>query len=84
MSVYFRLVVTWERVGLLAFLYVVFSCAFVTFPCRVQGQVCYLIVSISDLRLLYYFKAANCNNTADHSNYVSKNNMMFTKNLQAD
>ena len=56
MSVYCSLVVTcWERANLLAFLYVMFSCVFVTFPCGVLGQVCYLVVSIPNLCLLSYF-----------------------------
>ena len=41
-----------KRAGLLALLFVMFSCDFVTFPCGVLGQVWYLIVSISDLYLL--------------------------------
>ena len=40
---------------LLALLYVMFSCVFVTFPYGVLGQVWYLIVSIPDLCLLSYF-----------------------------
>ena len=36
---------------LLAILYVMFSCVFVTFPCGVPGQVCYLIVLIHDFCL---------------------------------
>ena len=56
MSVHCSLVVTClERVGLLALLFVMFSCVFVTFPCGVHGQVWYLIVSIPDLCLLPYF-----------------------------
>ena len=43
-----------KRVDLLALLYVVFSCVFVTFPYGVLGQVWYLIVSIQDLCLLPY------------------------------
>ena len=39
----------------LAILNVMFYCVFVTFPCGVLGQVCYLIVSIPDLCLLTYF-----------------------------
>ena len=40
-----RLVVTcWERVDLLALLYVMFSCVFATNPYGVHGQVWYLIV----------------------------------------
>ena len=51
-----RLVVTcWERADLLALLCVTFSCAFVTFPYGVLGQVWNLIVSIPDLCLLSFF-----------------------------
>ena len=32
-----------------------FNCDFVTFPCGIQGQVWYLIVSINDLCCLSYF-----------------------------
>ena len=50
LSVHCSLVVTCsERAGLLALLYVMFYCVFVTFPCGVLGQVRYLIVSIPDL-----------------------------------
>ena len=49
------MVTCWERAGLLALLYVMFYCVFVTFSCGVLGQVWYLIVSISDLCLLTYF-----------------------------
>ena len=50
------LVVTcWERADLLAPLYVMFACVFVTFPYGVLGQVWYLIVSIPHLYLLSYF-----------------------------
>ena len=49
LSVHCSLVATCgERAGLLAFLYVMFSCVMVTFPCVVLGQVWYLIVSIPD------------------------------------
>ena len=41
---------------LLALLCVMFSCVFVTFPHGVLGQVWYLIVLISDLYLLSFFK----------------------------
>ena len=52
LSVPCSLVVTcWESANLLALLYVVFSCASVTFPYGVPGQVWYLIVSITDLCL---------------------------------
>ena len=49
-------VTCWERANLLALLYVMFSCGFVTCPCGVLGQVWYLIVSIPDLCLLTYFE----------------------------
>ena len=40
LSVYYSLVVTcWEKADLLALLYVMFYCVFVTFPCDVMGQV---------------------------------------------
>ena len=49
------LVVTWwERADLLALLYVMFSCVFVTFPYSVLGQICYSAVSVPDLCLLSY------------------------------
>ena len=55
LSVHCSLVVNcWERVSLLALLYVMFSCVFATFPCGVIGQVWYLIVLIPDLCLLNY------------------------------
>ena len=44
-----------ERANILALLYVMFSCVFVTFICGVLGQVWYLIVSIPYLCLLPYF-----------------------------
>ena len=47
---------SWERADLLALLYVMFSCGFVTFPYDVLGQVWYLIVSIPDLYFLPYNK----------------------------
>ena len=53
------MVTCWERAGPLALLCVMFSCVFVTFPCGVLGQVCYLIVSISDLCLLSFFDIEN-------------------------
>ena len=50
------LVVTcWEGADLLALLYVMFYCVFVTFPCGVLGQVCCLIALITYLCLLSYF-----------------------------
>ena len=36
------------------FLFVMFSCVFVTFPCGITGQVRYLIVSIPDLCHISY------------------------------
>ena len=55
MSVRCSLVVNcWDRACLLALLYVMFSCVFVTFRCGILGQVWYLIVSIFDSYLLPY------------------------------
>ena len=57
LSVHCSLVVTClERANLMALLYVLFSCVFITIPCGVLGQVWYLIVSVSDLCLLPYFE----------------------------
>ena len=39
------------------FLFVMFNCVIVSFPCGILGQVCYLIVSIPDLCRLSYFHA---------------------------
>ena len=44
-----------EVANLMALLYVMFPCDFVTFPYGVSGQVWYLIVSSPDLCLLPYF-----------------------------
>ena len=44
----------WERADLLALVGDVY-CIFVTFPCRILGQVWYLIVSLPDLCRLSYF-----------------------------
>ena len=41
-----------KKIDLMALLYVMFSCAFVTFPYSVLGQVRCLIVSIPDLCLI--------------------------------
>ena len=55
LSVSCRLVITcWERADLLASLFVMFSCVFVTFPYDVLGQVRYLIVLIPDLCYVLY------------------------------
>ena len=65
LSVHCSLLVTcWERANLLALLYVMFYCVFVTFPCGVLGQVWYLIVSIPNLGLLPYFNKVCCKGTA--------------------
>ena len=59
-SVHCCLVVTcWERADLALVCDV--YCGFVTFPCGILGQVCYLIVSIPDLSLchLSYFYYPN-------------------------
>ena len=37
----------WERANLLGFLYVTFSCVFITFPCGVLGMVLDCINSLS-------------------------------------
>ena len=54
-SCVFLVVTCWERANLLAPFYVMFICVFVTLPCSVLGQLCYLIVSILDHCLLLYF-----------------------------
>ena len=52
-SVHCSLVVTClKRANLLALLYVIFSCVFITFPCGVLGQEWCLIVSIPDICIL--------------------------------
>ena len=54
MSVHCSLVVTcFDMAGLLALLFAMFYCVFVTFPCGVLGQVWCLIVSIFDLCLFF-------------------------------
>ena len=42
------------------YLFVMFNCVFVTFPCGILGQVWYLIVLIPDLCRLSYFKSKCC------------------------
>ena len=55
LSVRCGLVVTcWERASLLALLYVVFKCVFVTSPCGVVGQEWCVIISIPDLALFSF------------------------------
>ena len=59
-----------ERANLLGFLFVMFSCVFVTFPCGVLGQVGNLIVSIHDICLLTNFAIdtlQTVNNTRYHA-----------------
>ena len=54
LSVRCGLVVTcWERASLLALLYVVFYCVFVTSPCGVVCQEWCVIISIPDFCLLF-------------------------------
>ena len=61
MSVSCSVVVTcWERADLLALLYAIFSCGFVTAASGVLGQVWYLIASIPDLCLIPYFYNETC------------------------
>ena len=56
LSISYSFVVTcWEKADLLALLYMMFSCVFVTFPYGVSGQVWYFIVLIPDLCFLLYF-----------------------------
>ena len=50
------MVTCWERANLLALLFVMFYCVFVTFLCGVLGQVWFLIVLIPDICLLIYFR----------------------------
>ena len=53
LSVHCTLVVgSWERADLLALLFMIFYCVFVTVPYGIQGQVWCLIVSIPDRCLL--------------------------------
>ena len=55
LSVHCSLMVNcWERADLLALLYVMFYCVFVTFPFGVLGQVWWMVVLIPDLCLLSY------------------------------
>ena len=56
LSVPCHLVATrWEKADLMALLYVMFYCVFITLPYGVLGQVWYLIVLIPDICLLPYF-----------------------------
>ena len=50
------MITCWEKADILAMLYVIVYCVFVTFPYDVLGQVLYLIVSIPDLCLLSLFR----------------------------
>ena len=61
LPVHCSLVVTcWQRADLLALLFMMFYCVFVTFPCGVLGQVWCVIVSIPDLSLLSYLSYVLC------------------------
>ena len=63
LSVPYSLVITcWERADLLALLFVMFPCVFVTFPYGVSTWVGYLIVSLPNLCLLLYFFSMMPNN----------------------
>ena len=53
------MVTCWERADLLALIYVMFYCVFVTFTCGVLGKVWCMIVSILDLNLLSYYEMAH-------------------------
>ena len=46
----------WERTDLLALLCAMFPCVFVTFPYGASGQVWYLILSIPERCLLYFYE----------------------------
>ena len=48
-----------RKANLLALLYVLFTCVFVTFPRGVLGAVWYLIVSVPDLCLQYILYTLN-------------------------
>ena len=61
-------VVCWERVDLLALLYVMFPSVFVTFPYGVLGQVQYLIVSIPYIGILPYFDRYQNHSMKDETN----------------
>ena len=53
--------------------FVMFNCVFVTFQCGILGQVWYLIVSISDLCHLSYFKLFSlCGLTLNKSTIIQK------------
>ena len=56
LSPLFLAALQWVKADLLALLYVMFSCVFITFPFGVLGQVWYLIVSIPALCILLYYE----------------------------
>ena len=67
--------ICWEKAGLLALLYVMFSCVIVTFPCDVLCQVWYLIVTIPDFCFLLtyiYHKWASIKNCLFFRNSIHK------------
>ena len=68
-SVHCCLVVTcWERADSWL-LFVMFNCVFVTFQCRILGQVWHLIVSIPDFCLLSYFNPFQINGVYHKATY---------------
>ena len=83
MSASCNLVATcWERIGLLALLYVMLSCVFVTFQYGVLGQVWYLIVSIPDLCLLPYFQSESAAFQFCICSLFLKNPFFFSDDLE--
>ena len=52
----------WERADFLAFLYVVFSCVFVTFPYAVLSQVWYMLYRSRSLATFLLFLMKDCLN----------------------
>ena len=66
----------WERAGVLAFLYVVFSCVLVTFPYRVLSQVWYLIVSFL---IFGFFLYLSYEKLFERNSNLVRDGMMFVK-----
>ena len=61
----------WEISNLLTLLRVMFSCAFVTFPYGIPGQLWHFIVSIPDICLLRFIgKSINGFRHADPESFV--------------
>ena len=65
-----KLVYSKDNTNRMALLYVMLSCAFVTFPYGVLCQVWYLIVSIPDLRFLPNFNIGQLQHIASDLSYV--------------